>query len=445
MAANEFEKSVRKIMDDLKLHPSEEGWQKVEERIRDKNRKRRILFFLFSLLGLAIVGSLLYVFSSTQNWKLNDSTQNSNHKQTPNNTQNSTPENEVAKINPTGQVTRHQDAMKVETIGRKADRQTNPAPHSKKTEGGFITDKAQPSQGDPSDRQQVISHDSENQRIVATQTDKPTEANTAIDTAVMKVKENKPGDQAAQIKGLNKHDQNFRKVKWGLNISGGMSTIRENRLFTNNTSVSPAYFANAPNTVGGGSQAPYSMENKPGFAFKTGVSLKRNISKRSALSSGLNYTYFSDKIKIGTQQTGTLQSNRVSSYYAGPPQEDFTDKFHFLELPILYSWRITSNTNHFLALDAGISVSYLISSNALVYDTAAGGIYYHNNDLLTRTHFNVLSGISYHAISAKGSELSIGPQFLFDMSKAIKSEVDKRNYFLYIGIGGSLIFEKKKK
>ena len=55
MAANEFEKNVRKEMDDFKFRPSETVWPKIEERIREKNRKRRILFFvLFSLIGLIV-------------------------------------------------------------------------------------------------------------------------------------------------------------------------------------------------------------------------------------------------------------------------------------------------------------------------------------------------------------------------------------------------------
>src|SRR5882672_5980406 len=64
MAANEFEKNVRKEMDEFKLHPSEEVWPKVEERIREKKRKRRILFFiLFSSIALMLAGYGLYNFS----------------------------------------------------------------------------------------------------------------------------------------------------------------------------------------------------------------------------------------------------------------------------------------------------------------------------------------------------------------------------------------------
>src|SRR6476659_2542050 len=64
MAANEFEKNVRKEMDDFKFPPSETVWPKIDERIREKNRKRRILFFvLFSLITLILAGYGIYNFS----------------------------------------------------------------------------------------------------------------------------------------------------------------------------------------------------------------------------------------------------------------------------------------------------------------------------------------------------------------------------------------------
>ena len=41
MAANEFEKNVRKEMDEFKVQPSGEVWSKIEDRIRETKRKRR--------------------------------------------------------------------------------------------------------------------------------------------------------------------------------------------------------------------------------------------------------------------------------------------------------------------------------------------------------------------------------------------------------------------
>ncbi|HEY2720593.1 MAG TPA: hypothetical protein VGI82_02645, partial [Chitinophagaceae bacterium] len=57
MAANEFEKKMQRILDEFKIHPSGEVWQNVEKTIRERKRKRRIIFFLvFSCLGLLMAG-----------------------------------------------------------------------------------------------------------------------------------------------------------------------------------------------------------------------------------------------------------------------------------------------------------------------------------------------------------------------------------------------------
>jgi hypothetical protein len=67
MAANEFEKNVRKEMDEFKVQPSGEVWSKIEDRIREKKRKRRIVFFiLFSSIALMLAGYGIYNFSSNK-------------------------------------------------------------------------------------------------------------------------------------------------------------------------------------------------------------------------------------------------------------------------------------------------------------------------------------------------------------------------------------------
>src|SRR5207249_10033713 len=68
MAANEFEKNVRGVMDEFKIHPSDEVWPRVEQRIRKEKRKRRtIFFFLFACIGLALGGYGIYNYSGRQN------------------------------------------------------------------------------------------------------------------------------------------------------------------------------------------------------------------------------------------------------------------------------------------------------------------------------------------------------------------------------------------
>lgn len=55
MRANEFEKGVREKMGEFRLQPSAPVWPEVERRIRERKR-RRILFFWFSLAGIILAG-----------------------------------------------------------------------------------------------------------------------------------------------------------------------------------------------------------------------------------------------------------------------------------------------------------------------------------------------------------------------------------------------------
>src|SRR6188474_3282737 len=55
MPENEFEKKISSEMQELRFKPSENVWLRVEERIREK-KKRRIFIVIFLLAGLALLG-----------------------------------------------------------------------------------------------------------------------------------------------------------------------------------------------------------------------------------------------------------------------------------------------------------------------------------------------------------------------------------------------------
>jgi len=276
------------------------------------------------------------------------------------------------------------------------------------------------------------------------------------DTAGSKWQQSK---DATSVQTVNKKkgDNGSRKLSWGINFSAGTSVITEDAFsFKSSYAADRQYSIPGSNSGGpltgggGGGPVPYSnypqSQNKPAFAFKAGINARKNISKRSSLSAGVGYAYLADKIKVGAGQSQVQSQTAFSfSYYTGSPQQTYTDHFHFIEFPLNYNWRVTNNADHFLSLNAGISPSWLLSTNALIYDTAFGGVYYHNKDLVTKTHFNFISGISYQFRGKKNLEFVIGPQFSFDMTEVFKSNLDKRKYLLFTGVGATIFFDKKKK
>ena len=477
MAANEFEKNARKSLDEFKLHPAEEVWQKVEERIREKKRRRVIFFIIFSLFGLALGGYGIYNLSDDQKLapevrepKSNETVQGTRHKaQETSNSKNPQAKNNTIKTNVSREMkinkrppinkTPYNKEVAARSLSENVKGKnrlvvTALKKYKKEQEKKPTNDTAHqniPSNISLSNNQQNLI-DTISQKPASTSTGKDIAKNDPGDTISIISKENKANLPIAQVK-RKKQDQVPKKLKWGLNFSAGSSIITQNRfsLKARGNSVSDSYNAPGSVTGGGGSGAGFvnaPSSNRSSFAFKAGLALKKNLTRRSSLSMSINYAYLADKIKIGTRQNVSPQGNNfnsITSYYNSIRLKTFTDHFHFIELPIMYDWRITGNLNHFISLDIGMSIAYLISTNAVVYDTISGGIYYHDKDLFNKTHINFMSGLSYHSIGKRSFEWSIEPQFSFDVTRIFKSNLDTRKYFLYTGIGATIFFEKQKK
>ena len=64
MQENEFEKRLQEEMGEFRLRPSDDVWNKIEVEIRKKKR-RRVVFFIFLLAGLSLMGYTGYFLTST--------------------------------------------------------------------------------------------------------------------------------------------------------------------------------------------------------------------------------------------------------------------------------------------------------------------------------------------------------------------------------------------
>src|SRR6266536_91241 len=478
MAANEFEKRVQMTLDELKLHPSEEVWQNVEKRIGEKKRKRRIIFFIiFSFLGLALGGYGLYNFSNKKNMtpeisdrKSNEIVQRTSNKeqgtrniqkiQSKNNTTKTNGFHKM-KINKNPGDNKTQQGKEITAISvQKNDTfllkrkkhmvvtalRKNKKEQEKKPANDTTQQNISPDISFNTNQQNLP--DTASQKNISTHVANEIAKNNSGDTASQTNKENKADLSMIQIGKTKKQKRVPEKLKWGLNFSAGSSIITQNRFSLKGGGNFDRGSYNAPGTVTGGGagfvNAPAS--NRSSFAFKAGLALKKNLTKRSSLLVNVNYNYLTDKIRIGNRQNGSPQANtsiNVSSYYNTIPLKTFTDRFHFVGIPINYDWRITRNPKHFISLDIGTSIVYLLSTNAVVYDTISSGIYYHNRDLFNKTHINFTSGLSYHSIGKRSFEWYIEPQFSFDVSKIFKTDLDIRKYFLYTGIGIGIFFENQ--
>jgi hypothetical protein len=94
--------------------------------------------------------------------------------------------------------------------------------------------------------------------------------------------------------------------------------------------------------------------------------------------------------------------------------------------------------------NVGVSFSYLVATNALVYSSSYGGIYYQDKDAVNKAHFNIGTGLSFRLKGKKGMEWVLGPELSFDTRKLVNNGYDKKQYLLFGGINTKLFFPKKK-
>ena len=67
MRENEFEKQVRKKMDELGFDPSEAVWAGIDKEINREKKRRRPFFWLLFCSGLLLAGSGYYFFTTKNN------------------------------------------------------------------------------------------------------------------------------------------------------------------------------------------------------------------------------------------------------------------------------------------------------------------------------------------------------------------------------------------
>ena len=255
-----------------------------------------------------------------------------------------------------------------------------------------------------------------------------------------------------------------RKIKWGLTASGGIaSRAKEPFDFFTSASAEKALFDAAPpfqqgNITGGVLVLPPS-DVKPGLAFKAGIILEKPLSKKFTISSGLQYAYSSDRIAVGKSISATtnnaLYADRyysavLSQFVTASPgngttqMTNYTNKYHFIELPVQLQYTINKKWKNPLIWNAGVAVSRLIASDALLYDVTYGGVYYDAKNDIRKTQFNVFTGFAFR-FTVNRLLWSLGPQVSINTSKLFNNAYDNNRHPVYGGLNARLIFPGRKK
>ena len=509
MPENEFEKKVSSELQLLKFKPSEAVWMRVEERIRKKN-KRRVFIILFLLAGIAVLGYWQWDnFSGAKDGDIvkaetpvqeKNETVNDNDKsprEDANNSNQRQQKKPVEKSNTDNKkdVSTNRPANKIDNKTNTVSRQIKPdnkkvVPTEQKKRTLLVDKKdTQPDQETPDvllvkDPPAVTTVDSRpvkdsaniksvatdtvnqdlNQNITPTTKTDSVKLDTLVrqdlikkDTVTKKtdsILKAVPAD--SPVVNIPKKPAN-KKWSFGIEFTPGISSFHEGFL-SFNMNKSAADMSGNP-TSGGGSGAGNILPADPvkshrGFGFQLGAFIKKQFTRRSGLSVGLRWAYYTDEIQIGSTMYPSasspvfsqfLNASGVSSAYSARNNSfRYTDKYHFIELPIQYHVDLNKSNSHPLTLQAGLKMGQMIGSDALVYDTTAGGIYYKSKKYFNKTQFGISTRMTWQFISNDKFNLAAGPAFDMHLTRLLDNPYDKERYLLFIGLRTTASFRSKK-
>ena len=266
----------------------------------------------------------------------------------------------------------------------------------------------------------------------------------------MKKKAEPIKDSAAAIK----KDHAVKKWRWGFELTPGISSLNEELFSFDMNKAMDSY--SGPQQGSSGNPSPPQFPAQPstsssGFSFRVGVIAKNEISKRSSLSLGVRYGYYSEHIRVGRDSfiLFSNNSNAVSFsterfYRASNSYRDHPNRYHFLEVPVNYQLRLNKNQQKPFTWNIGFTIGRMIATNAVMYDTAFGGIYYKNTSQLNKTQFSLSTGISWTILNKKSFQWSVGPVVDVHLNSLVNSPFEKKKYLVFAGLRSAVLFNSKK-
>jgi hypothetical protein len=198
-------------------------------------------------------------------------------------------------------------------------------------------------------------------------------------------------------------------------------------VFQNLTTVSAPLSADQTG-VSGFQRAARNISNntKTKGAFSIGATVKKNLTAKSSLLIGIQYSKYQTEIETGPMKDSnvaflynnlnTAPTTNLNTFYKAGIGYPYKNNYSFIQIPILYEYSLMKNK--LLNINGGIELGRLISSNALVYDSY-NEAYYNNNDLFQKTQVSLLAGINTQFRVGKTS-VGLGPQFRYGVTNLFK-------------------------
>ncbi|MBC7890048.1 MAG: PorT family protein [Ferruginibacter sp.] len=497
MQENNFEKQVQQKIEELKLKPSDEVWQKLAVTITKRKGNRRILVIVFLFLVLIISATFIILDQSSER-KINGIVaEKANQVQQHTITQST---NDSDNIQVAGDATKPEAfgknlavdkirVMKNSTGINQTRTHQAPSPLPVKPAASVTVDDLANNTKitvDPKDRKDDINNANKlnyktegKERMVISNVnpvDMEGETNDSINAALsipgtMIVVQNhillkgqvteSVGNDRTSVKELvqdtvaiklpigNKKENALKrslqlkqKNKWkiGFNFSFGAAATRNGFLgiVGSGNGDEQKVYASPIQSTGTASPVTYipgPSKMNAGTGIVLGAFVQRTISPKASFLIGLNYRTYNSAMMIGGRVDTIINStfSRNTYFYRSGDNNRYKNHFHFIELPLALRFKLGKQNKLPVYLNTGISIAQLVGSNALQFDTLTGA-YYRNNILFNKTQVKLTAGLLFSISRHTKELLLVGPDVNFSLGKIANSGLYKNRHYSYLGI-----------
>lgn len=172
------------------------------------------------------------------------------------------------------------------------------------------------------------------------------------------------------------------------------------------------------------------------------------FTKRIKVSAGLQYSYFSSRTVVGTKVNSARMVNlsasaasMVAYYYDANNTVDYTNKYHFIELPVTFHWQLNKGRYLPLVWDFGFAANYMLSTTALHFD-GRSGVYYKDNTFFNRMQWSASTGFNVGIFPQSKHPVLIGPMLKYNLTGLLQKEHYTGQHLWAIGLRASVLLKK---
>lgn len=464
MQANDFEKSIRRKMEEFELVPKEEVWKQVSANIRKEDNNRRIFFwFLSGFLMLAgLAGS--WFLNRDKSVSITKGAPRENKaplktgiRKTPEVVKNSDTNQQTAKSSPSitngsdGKIPANHDrpATKKTAIKIKVQpvkKESSLPAISNKLQGSSVSSASNLNDMPPG---KVLKEKSENlppHKFLKTGSDQFVKNDSGKNGLINK--DTKKDSSASIMEKKAAVKKVAKNWKIGFTAYAGISNNSSGLPLVFSPSSADYLSSSSPNQssgAAGNTFLPYRLNYKTGLSFGLGIFTGKQFSKRFGLTAGADYHFYSARSTAGnkidtaaTFRDSALQSTAfVSNFYLGGQSGSFLNSWHLIELPVNLHLRLNKNKDNPVSFTAGVSPGFLIGSNAL-YVNSRERVIYEEKKQFHRFQLSAQAGLLFPLKTFKTFHINAGPVFKYGFTNLTKHAAATRQHLVFAGIKANI-------